>query len=76
MLVTGNLVKIRDTAFKYFAGKLVVVDHIAHREEYYDDDNLLQERSYYLVTISGTTNTHVFPEDDLIVLSKAQNNNG
>jgi len=75
MLTTGDLVEIREAAFKYFAGKLAIVDHIAHREEYYDDAGKLQMRRWYLVTLSGTVSSHVFPEDDLVLVSKAHKRN-
>ena len=74
MLATGDLVRIKDYAFKYFANKLAIVDHVAHRDEYVDENGKIQERTYYLVTLSGTTNSHIFPEDHLIMLSKAQKN--
>ena len=75
VLATGDLVKIVDHAFKYFANQLAVVDHVAMRSEYYDDDGVIQERTYYLVTLSGTDHSHVFPEDHLEVVSKANKNN-
>jgi len=75
MLTTGDLVKIQDSAFKYFANKLAIVDHIAHREEYFDNDGKLQERLYYLVTLAGTDVSHVLPDYDLILVSKAKNRN-
>jgi len=75
MLSPGDLVKIKDTAFKYFANRLAIVDHSAHIEEYYNKDGSVEKRNYYSVTLSGTTSRHVFPEEDLIVLSKVQNNN-
>ena len=76
MLKKGDLVKIKDYAFKYFANKLAVVEHIAHRDEYYDDDGLVQERSYYLVKLVDNAGTHMFPEDHLILLSGVQKKNG
>ena len=75
MLNKGDLVKIKDYAFKYFANKLAVVEHIAHRDEYYDDEGLVQERSYYLVALVDKPGTHIFPEDHLILLSKARKKN-
>ena len=74
-LVTGDLVKIVDHAFKYFANQLAVVDHVAMRSEYYDDAGVIQERTYYLVTLSGTNHSHVFPEDHLELISKVNKNN-
>ena len=74
MSVTGDLVRVKDHAFKYFANKLAIVDHVAHRDEYYDDDGKLCERTYYLVTLSDNNNSHIFPEDHLTLLSKAQKN--
>jgi hypothetical protein len=71
MLTTGDLVKVKDSAFKYFVDRLALVDHVAHREEYYDDDNKLQSRTYYLITLVDSSASHIFPEDDLILLSKA-----
>jgi hypothetical protein len=71
MLNKGDLVKIKDYAFKYFANKLAVVDHVAHRDEYYDDDGLVQERSYYLVTMVEKAGSHIFPEDHLVLMSRA-----
>ena len=75
MLTTGYLVKINDAAFKYFAGKLAIVDHTSFREEYVDEDGNLQERLYYLVTLAGTINSHVFSEHDLTLVSKAYERN-
>ena len=74
MLTGGDLVEIHDSAFKYFAGRLALVDHIAHREEYYDDGKL-QTRIYYLITLVDNTASHIFPEDHLILVSKAQKTN-
>lgn len=74
MLTTGDLVKIKDHAFKYFANQLAVVDHVAMRSEYYDEQGEIQERTYYLVTLSGSDHSHVFPEDHLTLVSKAQKN--
>ena len=74
-LVTGDLGKIVDHAFKYFANQLAVVDHVAMRSEYYDDAGVIQERTYYLVTLSGTNHSHVFPEDHLELISKVNKNN-
>jgi len=71
MLTTGDLVRIKDDAFKYFAGKLALVDHLAYREEYWDDAGKLRARLYYLITLSGTTDCHIFVEDDLTIVSKA-----
>ena len=71
MLTTGDLVRIKDDAFKYFANKLALVDHIAYREEYWDDAGKLQVRLYYLITLSGTIDSHIFVEDDLTLVSKA-----
>lgn len=75
MLTGGDLVEIHDSAFKYFAGRLALVDHIAHREEYYDDDGKLQTRIYYLITLTDNTASHIFPEDHLTLVSKAQKKN-
>ena len=75
MLATGDLVQIHDNAFKYFAGKLAIVGHLAHCEEYYTKDGAVEQRLYYLVTLAGTTNNHIFPEDELKLLSKAQKKN-
>tara|TARA_B100001287_G_scaffold171901_1_gene144719 strand:- start:56 stop:286 length:231 start_codon:yes stop_codon:yes gene_type:complete len=75
MLTTGDLVRIRDEGFKYFANKLATVDHVAHREEYFDKDGKLQERIYYLVTLAGTDVSHVLPDYDLILVSKAKDRN-
>ena len=75
MLTTGDLVRIRDEGFKYFANKLATVDHVAFREEWFDSDSNLHERTYYLVTLAGTTNSHVFPDYDLILVSKAHERN-
>jgi len=47
------------------------VDHVAFREEYFDMDGKLHARLYYLITLTGTINSHVFPESDLILVSKA-----
>ena len=74
MLATGDLVKIKDYAFKYFANRLAMVNHVAHRDEYYDEQGAIQERTYYLVTLSGSDHSHVFPEDHLILVSKANKN--
>ena len=63
MLTTGDLVRIKDDAFKYFAGKLAVVDHTAFREEYFDIDGKLHHRTY------------VFAEHDLTIVSKAYERN-
>ena len=76
MLTGGDLVEIHDSAFKYFAGRLALVDHIAHREEYYDDDGKLQTRIYYLITLVDNTASHIFPADHLRLVSKAQKING
>ena len=75
MLTTGDLVRIRDEGFKYFANKLATVDHVAFREEFFDDAGNLHERTYYLITLAGTTNSHVFAEHDLILVSKAKDRN-
>ena len=75
MLTTGALVRINDDAFKYFANKLAVVDHVAFRDEFFDNDGKLHHRTYYLITLSGTTNSHVFPEHDLTLVSKAHERN-
>jgi hypothetical protein len=75
MLTTGDLVRIKESAFKYFADRLALVDHVAHREEYYDVDSKLQSRTYYLITLVDSSASHIFPEDDLILLSKAHNIN-
>tara|TARA_R100001480_G_C4650409_1_gene170783 strand:+ start:213 stop:443 length:231 start_codon:yes stop_codon:yes gene_type:complete len=75
MLTTGDLVRIKDDAFMYFANKLATVDHTAFREEFFDDDGTLHERTYYLITLAGTTNSHVFAEHDLILVSKAYERN-
>ena len=72
MLTAGDLVRIRDDAFKYFANKLAVVDHASFHEEYYDKDGKLQSRTYYLITLAGTIDSHVFAEHDLILVSKAK----
>jgi len=71
MLTTGDLVRIKDDAFKYFAGRLAVVDHTAFREEFFDTDGKLHYHTYYLITLTGTIDSHVFPESDLILVSKA-----
>tara|TARA_R110002020_G_scaffold164816_14_gene351836 strand:+ start:529 stop:759 length:231 start_codon:yes stop_codon:yes gene_type:complete len=75
MLTTGDLVRIKDDAFKYFAGKLAVVDHTAFREEYFDIDGKLHHRTYYLITLTGTSDSHVFAEHDLTIVSKAYERN-
>ena len=75
MLTTGDLVRIKDDAFKYFAGRLAVVDHTAFREEYFDMDGKLHHRTYYLITLNGIDASHVFPEHDLILVSKAYERN-
>ena len=75
MLTTGDLVEVKGIGFAYFAGRLALVDQIAHREEYYDDAGELQTRLYYLVTLADNTASHVFPEEHLILVSKAQNIN-
>ena len=75
MLTTGDLVEVKSDAFAYFAGRLALVDHTAHIEEYYDDAGKIQTRLYYLVTLADNTASHVLPEDSLILVSKAQNIN-
>jgi hypothetical protein len=75
MLTTGDLVEVKGIGFAYFAGRLALVDHTAHIEEYYDDAGKLQTRLYYLVTLADNTASHVFPEEHLILVSKAQNIN-
>ena len=59
----------------YFANKLAVVDHVAFREEWFDTEGKLHNRTYYLITLNGTTNSHVFAEHDLILVSKAYERN-
>ena len=76
MLTTGDLVRIHTTAFKYFADKLAIVNHVAHRDEYYNEAGKIEECTYYLVTLTELDSSHVFPEDELTLISKAQNNNG
>ena len=75
-MTAGDLVRVSDSAFKYFAGKLAIVEHVTHRDEYYNDDGKIAERTYYLITLADLDSNHVFPEDELILISKAQNNNG
>jgi len=75
VLTAGDLVEVKGIGFAYFAGRLALVDHIAHVEEYYDDAGKLQTRTYYLVTLADNTASHVFPEDHLILVSKAQKTN-
>jgi hypothetical protein len=76
VLTAGDLVKIHDNTFKYFAGKLAIVDHVAHRDEYYNEEGKIEERTYYLITLADLDSSHVFPEDELALVSKAQNKNG
>jgi hypothetical protein len=75
ILTTGDLVQVHNTAFKYFAGRLALVDHMAHIEEFYDDDGNLQSRIYYLITLADNSASHIFPHDHLILVSKAQKKN-
>ena len=75
MLTAGDLVEVKLDAFAYFAGRLALVSHTAHIEEYYDDAGKLQTRTYYLVTLADNTASHVLPEDSLILVSKAQSIN-
>ena len=76
MLIKGDLVRVADNAFRYFAGKLAIVEHVAHRDEYYNDQGRIAERTYYLIRLTDLDSNHVFPEEELILVSKAQNNNG
>jgi len=78
MLTSGDIVKIKDYAFRYFANQVGRVEHVVHREEYFDDDGKLQERTYYLVDLdspNAVQGSHIFPEDHLILLSKAGKEN-
>ena len=78
MLTSGDLVKVKDYAFKYFANKTGLIEQVVHREEYLDEDGKLQERTYYLVDLDnphGVHASHIFPDDHLILLSKAGKEN-
>jgi len=72
MLAPGDLVRITNSALRYFDGKLALVNYAVHVEEHMEGDQLLYT-THYLVTLTDASNSHIFTENELELISKAQN---